>query len=96
MNAKRGIVLAMNIAALLNLAAATAATAAEGTLTINGTDYADPSGCYHVGEQQMLQIANHTNETVTVYRAAHCSRDPVGTVSPRGTGAVDGSSVSIP
>jgi len=96
MNVKRGIVLALSFAVLLNLAAATATNAAEGILTINGTEYADPSGCYDVGEQQMLQITNHTNETATVYRAAHCSRDAVGTVSPRGTGAVDGSSVRIP
>lgn len=63
------------------------ASAIPGTLYINGTPYADPSGCMMVGDGAQMSIENHTAGTVTVFTRADCDGGDVTGVLGAGESA---------
>ncbi|CAL9326033.1 hypothetical protein [Streptomyces sp. SudanB182_2057] len=53
---------------------------ASGTLTINGTTYTDPSGCYNV-DGDSVQITYDTDAVITVYSERDGKGDSVTRIS---------------
>ncbi|WP_131098028.1 hypothetical protein [Streptomonospora litoralis] len=61
------------------------AAAADGVLNVDGTDYADPSGC-HPLTGGPYRVANHTDETVFILSRRDCTGEVVGVLLPGETG----------
>ncbi|GAA0296298.1 hypothetical protein GCM10010302_38740 [Streptomyces polychromogenes] len=60
-------------AALLALAApAGTAQAATGTLSIDGTEHEDPSGCYRLGDFAPPKVVNETDGVAWVWSGTDC------------------------
>ncbi|MFD7064808.1 hypothetical protein [Streptomyces sp. NPDC059906] len=59
-------------AVTLVLGVTTSATAAEGTLVINGQTHKDPSGCYPI-DRYPSSVANHTDAIAEVHRGPGCT-----------------------
>ncbi|MFI9100005.1 hypothetical protein ACIGXA_05740 [Streptomyces fildesensis] len=76
---------ALASAALLMVAVPGSAQAATGTLTINGVDHVDPTGCFNLtppdssinGEvtPDDMIVKNNTDKTVVVWDSWDCSAD---------------------
>ncbi|MGW4845868.1 hypothetical protein [Nocardia brasiliensis] len=78
------------------VAGAPTASAIPGNLYINGTPYADPSGCMMVGDGAPMSIENDTAGTVTVYTRADCDEGDVTAVLGAGeSGTYPGKSVVV-
>ncbi|MGW3494494.1 hypothetical protein [Streptomyces sp. NPDC001020] len=83
-------------AAILCLTTVTSASAATGTLYLNGKAIKNPSGCYN-SRLRPLGIQNHTNEAVLVFRGSDCTGTAEGVVAPRRSHVFEfGASVYVP
>ncbi|UED84880.1 hypothetical protein [Streptomyces profundus] len=84
-------------AALLTVAGATSAQAAEGVLTIDGVERENPSGCYPVSDApDYFTVANDTNVGARVHSGANCSGGLTNLVGPGSVQEIYGASVFIP
>ncbi|WP_326757422.1 hypothetical protein OHB35_00645 [Streptomyces phaeochromogenes] len=66
------MIFALAAAVLLAVSLPSSASAAEGVLTVNGSGYDDPSGCYPV-DSLPGSIANRTDAIAEVHTGAECS-----------------------
>jgi hypothetical protein len=57
------------------------ATAATGTLIVNGQPHASPSGCYNTTAMP-LRVMNKTNKTATIFQSPNCQGVQDSTVDP--------------
>ncbi|WP_431034059.1 hypothetical protein ACQYWQ_10680 [Streptomyces sp. P6-2-1] len=84
------------LAAGAALLAAPLAHAAEGTLTINGTAFENPSGCVTLGaEPVVFRVANSTNKNAVIYAGPHCTGNVVDLVDRGAIKDVYGASLKI-
>ncbi|MBM7168107.1 hypothetical protein JQK87_06715 [Streptomyces sp. G44] len=61
---------------------------ATGTLTINGTTYNNPNGCYNI-DGGSAEITYDTDATITVYSSRDGQGDSVSRVSGGGRGTIN-------
>lgn len=78
---------ALASAAMLMVAVPGSAQAATGTLTINGVDHVDPTGCFDLTPAESsapgtgvqtpddMTVKNNTDKTVTVWETWSCDTD---------------------
>ncbi|AFU00257.1 hypothetical protein AW168_00100 [Nocardia brasiliensis] len=94
---KRSCSVLLGVLATAGLAAgAPTASAISGTVSINGTPYADPSGCMMVGDGGPMSIENNTEGTVTVFTRADCDEgDVTGVIGAGASGTFPGKSVIV-
>jgi hypothetical protein len=78
------------------LAIPAAAHAANGVLSIDNTNYNNPSGCVFSGWPKALGITNQTDQVANVYAEPGCRGPVVGVVGPAQSSVIAGASVSIP
>ncbi|MET8297189.1 hypothetical protein ABZW02_24490 [Streptomyces sp. NPDC005180] len=75
-------------AALLALATpAGTAQAADGVLSIDGTEHEDPSGCFPLGDFAPPKIANLTDGTAWIWSGPSCDGQVTQQIDP-GTSAI--------
>ncbi|MEU3402679.1 hypothetical protein ABZ766_01790 [Streptomyces sp. NPDC006670] len=83
-------------AALLALATpAGTAYAATGTLTVDGTDHEDPSGCYRLGDFAPPKVSNLTDEVAWVWSGTDCDGQVTQQIDPGATAVGKGRSLFI-
>ena len=83
-------------AAALCLTTVTTASAATGTIYLNGKAIKNPSGCYN-SRIRPLSVKNRTNEAVLVFRGSNCTGASEGAVAPRRDHVFEfGASVYVP
>ncbi len=83
---------------LVAVAIPSSAQAANGLMTLNGSQYANPVGCFTPSDNpyDTLDIDNHTDQTLAVYHSADCSGDPASSALPGYFGSYSGDSVYAP
>ncbi|MDN3358589.1 hypothetical protein [Actinomadura sp. DC4] len=81
-------------AGLCTFALTGSANAADGVLTVNGTAYPHPSGCYEGGSHPLF-IDNQTDQFAYVFDAPGCAGLPAGAVPPGRAEIKEGLSVLI-
>ncbi|WP_406054383.1 hypothetical protein OG462_03700 [Streptomyces sp. NBC_01077] len=68
----RRMTFALAAAALLAVSLPASASAAEGVLTVNGTAYEDPSGCYPI-DWFPTSVTNNTDAIAEVHSGPDCT-----------------------
>ncbi|MBW5249197.1 hypothetical protein JGS39_09260 [Streptomyces sp. P01-B04] len=68
-------------AGMLALGTTTSASAADGTLWIDGTAHSNPHGCFEAGGAGTTSIINNTDAVARVFGEPHC-QDYLGDVRP--------------
>ncbi|MGW2375391.1 MULTISPECIES: hypothetical protein [Kitasatospora] len=81
-------------AAAMTLNFTSPASAATGTLYINGVGHYNPSGCFPTGGISAI-IANETGSNVFVYSDAGCQGDVNDVVQPGETTVAFGASLKV-
>ncbi|MFF4577816.1 hypothetical protein ACFY15_05335 [Streptomyces sp. NPDC001373] len=83
-------------AALLALATpAGTAQAAEGVLSVDGTEHEDPSGCYRLGDFAPPKVVNHTDEVAWVWSGPDCDGRVTQQIDPGASAVGRGRSLFI-
>lgn len=90
----RYFLVALLAAGVLGVAAPTAAYAASGEVTVNGTTYTNPDGCYRVGGGSKY-VVNDTDETASVYEAQVGNFHKLGDIHPGTSGSFFGYHVTV-
>ncbi|MBF6331439.1 hypothetical protein [Nocardia transvalensis] len=99
-----GFVAAVAAAGVVGVLSAGAAHAAQGTVSINGTNYDNPTGCIDPasaggnavnGVQLQTIVGNSTDKLVEVYSGRNCTGSVVGKVDPNGVTMVPHGSLRI-
>lgn len=81
--------------AVIALGMSQSAYAAQGSLTVSGNTYQNPSGCYS-GRYWPLIVQNDTDEYALIYDGQNCTGQVISVVPPGGSETQEfGSSVSI-
>ncbi|MBH0780065.1 hypothetical protein [Nocardia bovistercoris] len=78
------------------IGAAPAASAALGSVVVNGSVHRDPGGCMEVGGHPAgLAVENHTDVVVTVYSWPGCRGEVLAVLTPTQSLTITGSSLLI-
>jgi hypothetical protein len=76
---------ALAAVAIFTVAVPAPASAAPGTLIVNGTEYDNPSGCFGSGQPKLL-VQNDTDGEAALFGGPGCKGEEIDSVGPRDTG----------
>ncbi|MFF0488378.1 hypothetical protein ACWDSJ_00660 [Nocardia sp. NPDC003482] len=71
------------------------AQAAQGTVSINGKLYDNPTGCIDTGNSFQTTVGNTTDKVVEVHAGRNCTGPVIGRVDPNGLALVPNGSLLI-
>ncbi|MQY27929.1 hypothetical protein [Nocardia aurantia] len=90
-----GFAAAVVAAGAVSVLAAGPSQAADGSVSINGKVYGNPTGCIDTGNSFQTIVGNSTDKVVEVHSGRHCTGPVVGTVDPAGITMVPNGSLLI-
>ncbi|MCM6775407.1 hypothetical protein NDR87_15980 [Nocardia sp. CDC159] len=90
-----GFAAATLVAGAFTVLGAGAAHAAEGTVSINGKLYENPTGCIDTGNSFQTTVGNTTEKVVLVHQGRNCTGPVIGRVDPAGLALVPNGSLEI-